>query len=83
MSKPCKTKNGTLQRSVESPTLFSVMINDIFKDISDSYGKSLFADNGAVWVRGRIVVYLFKKLQEGIDKVEKWSCKRAKICQRA
>lgn len=48
VSEPCKTENGTPHASVISPTLFSVMINDIFKEISDSYGKSLFTDDGVV-----------------------------------
>lgn len=51
VSEPCKTENGTPQGSVISPTLFSVMMNDIFKEISDSYGKSLFVDDGVLWVR--------------------------------
>lgn len=39
VSEPCKTENGSPQGSVISPTWFSVMINDIFKEISDSFGK--------------------------------------------
>lgn len=34
VSEPRKVENGTPQGSVVSPTLFSVMINGIFKDMS-------------------------------------------------
>lgn len=45
LSEPYKTETGTLQGSVISPTLFLVMFNDIFKELSDSYGKSFSADD--------------------------------------
>ena len=56
-------ENGTPQRSVISPTLFSVMIN---RGIPAGMGRSLFADDGALWSRGRNVEHIVKKLQEGI-----------------
>lgn len=71
VSEPCKTENETPQGGVVSPTVCSLVINDIFKDVSDSCGKSLLADDGALWVRGKNVDHLVKKLHEGIGKVEK------------
>lgn len=38
-------------------------------------GFSLFADDGAVWKRGRNLEFILKKVQEAIIKVEKWSYK--------
>ena len=37
--------NGTLQGSVISPVLFSIMINDIFSRVPNHFEKSLFADD--------------------------------------
>lgn len=49
--------NGTPQGSVISPVLFNVMINDMFSDLSLGTGKSLFADDGAIWVKGRNIYH--------------------------
>uniref|UniRef100_A0A3B3Q2D7 Reverse transcriptase domain-containing protein n=1 Tax=Paramormyrops kingsleyae TaxID=1676925 RepID=A0A3B3Q2D7_9TELE len=68
-------ENGTPQGSVISPTLFSIMINDIYGHIQGDMGRSLFADDGALWKRGRNVEYIVKKLQEGIQQVERWGIK--------
>lgn len=46
------------------------MINDIFQQIPSSFGKSLFADDGAVWKKGRNLNYLFGQIQEAVDWVE-------------
>lgn len=54
-------ENGTPQGSVCSPILFNIMINDIFDQVNGSVGKSLYADDGALWVRGQNVEYLRKK----------------------
>ena len=45
------TENGVPQGSVCSPLLFSVMINDIFSEVDASLGRSLYADDGALWVK--------------------------------
>lgn len=46
-----KVEHGTPQESVISPTLFSIMINDIFKNVPNDMNRSLFADDGALWKR--------------------------------
>lgn len=68
-------ENGTPQGSVISPVLFNVMINDIFQQIPSSFGKSLFADDGALWKRGRNINYLFEQVQEAVDQVVQWANK--------
>lgn len=40
--------NGTPQGSIISPLLFTVMINDAFKDVDKSIDVALFADDGAM-----------------------------------
>ena len=72
MSDTFRVENGTPQGSVISPTLFLLMINDIFEGIEGGMGRSLFADDGALWKRGRNVEYVARKLQEGIDRVVSW-----------
>lgn len=70
-------KNGTPQGSIASPLLFAMMIYDVFEDLDNGLGFSLFADDGAIWKRGRNIDFIVKKkkkkLQEAITKVEEWS----------
>lgn len=66
-------ENGTPQGSVISPLLFTIMINDVFLDVGPGIGKSLFADDGALWKRGRNIKYTVSKVQEAIGRVEQWS----------
>ena len=75
LSEPMGIENGTPQGSVISPVLFNVMINDIFEQVPSSFGKSLFADDGAVWKKGRNLNYLFGQIQEAVDRVEMWANK--------
>lgn len=49
--------NGTPQGSVISPLLFIIMINYVFSRIDRSMGKSLFADDVAIWFRGKNIEY--------------------------
>ncbi len=66
-------ENGTPQGSVISPLLFSIMINDLFNQVESEVGKSLFADDGALWKRGRNILYINRTMQEVIWKVEEWA----------
>ncbi len=65
--------NGTPQGSVISPILFNLMINDIFERVKPSIGKALYADDGAVWKRGRNLGNVVKGIQESINEDERWS----------
>lgn len=56
-----------------SPILFNVMINDIFSQVGAGVEKSLFADDGALWKRGRNVLYVVKSMQNAIKEVKKWT----------
>lgn len=74
-------ENGTLQCSVYSLLLLNIMINDIFSQFEQSVGKSLCADNGALWIRGHNLSYVNKKMQAAIVEMEKWASKWGfKIC---
>lgn len=46
-------ENGTPQGSVISPVSVNVMVNDIFSRTEGDYGMYLFADDNAIWKRGR------------------------------
>lgn len=41
------------QGSIVSTLLFFIMINEKFGDVENGMRLSLFADDGAVWKRGR------------------------------
>lgn len=68
-------ENGTPQGSACSPILFNIMINDVFAQVDRSIGKSLYADDGALWVRGRNLAYMQGKMQKAIQAVEQWANK--------
>lgn len=74
-SKVYRVENGTPQGSVWSPLLFNIMINDIFSQGIQNVKKSLYADDGAIWMQGRNLSYVNKKMQVAINEVEKWASK--------
>ena len=69
MSNGTCVENGTPQGSGISLVLFNVMVNDNFKDIGSGFGFSLFADDGAVWKRGRNIKHITEKIQEALNKI--------------
>ncbi|XDV52299.1 hypothetical protein PO909_021042 [Leuciscus waleckii] len=73
VSRRYMVENGTPQGSVISPILFSIMINDVFSQVQGDIGQSLFADDGALWKRGRNINHIKGKIQEAINVVERWS----------
>lgn len=50
-----KSMNAT---SVCSPILFNIMINSFFSEVDASLGRSFYADNGTIWVRGRNTAFV-------------------------
>ena len=72
MSNGTCVENGTPQGSGISLVLFNVMVNDNFKDIGSGFGFSLFADDGAVWKRGRNIKHITEKIQEALNKIMDW-----------
>ena len=72
LSSQLTVNNGTPQGSVISPLLYILMINDIFARVPGGIGRSLFADDGALWKRGRNVEAGVRHVQGAIDEVEQW-----------
>ncbi|CAJ1057143.1 RNA-directed DNA polymerase from mobile element jockey [Xyrichtys novacula] len=72
ISSKYEVRNGTPQGSVVSPLLFLIMINDVFSEVPADIGSSLFADDGALWKRGRNTKHLVTKVQTAIDGVTEW-----------
>ena len=72
MSNKYMVGNGTPVGSVISPLLFIIMINYVFSKVPEDIGSSLFADDGALWKRGRNVNHNISKVQSAIDGVTEW-----------
>lgn len=51
------------------------MINYIFSKVDRSIGRSLFADDGALWLRGRNKKLIMGKMPKAVDEVVKCSYK--------
>lgn len=49
------------------------MINDIFSDIDIDINAALYADDGAIWKRGRNINHVIKNMQGALQIVERWS----------
>lgn len=67
--------NGIPQGSVISPILFNIMINYIFSKFDGCIKSALYADDGAIWMRGRNVSYVLGNIRKAIREVEMWSYK--------
>jgi hypothetical protein len=62
--------NGIPQGSATSPILFSIMIKDVFSNVGRVIVATLYADDGAIWKRGRNVSHVIKSIQQAIVDVE-------------
>lgn len=67
MSRKYRVDNGTPQGSVINPLLFSIVINDVFSPVHYDIGGSLFADDGALWKRGKNVSHVKQKIHGDLD----------------
>ncbi len=73
LSQMANAENGTPQGIAISPILFNMMINDVFEGIHPGISTALYADDGAMWKRGKNVKYIVHKILEAMAGVEKWS----------
>jgi len=72
-SDPFSLQRGVPQGSVVSPTLFSLMINDLFKEMPEGVQHSLFADDGSIWLVGKDLAATAANLQQAVTKIEQWT----------
>lgn len=56
--------NGIPQGSAISPILFNIMINDIFENVGTGIGYALYADDGAIWKRGKNIRHVINSVSE-------------------
>ena len=49
------------------------MINEFFSLVDQDVGRSLYADDGALWIRGRNVSFVKRKVQAAVGQVEGWT----------
>ena len=72
-------ENGLPQGSCLSPTLFNIMINDLFDTVPPNIEYSLFADDCAIWCVDSDSQHSIPRLQRALDKIEEWSRKNGCI----
>ena len=72
-------QNGLPQGSCISPTLFNIMINDLFDTVPPNIEYSLFADDCAIWCTDRDSEHSVPRLQEALTNIEHWSKKNGFI----
>ena len=68
-------KNGVPQGGVLSPTLFSIYIDDIVRDLDSGIDCSLFADDLAIWCQEDTPNQCREKIQSALHVIEKWTKK--------
>uniref|UniRef100_A0A2P2I0P6 RNA-directed DNA polymerase from mobile element jockey n=1 Tax=Hirondellea gigas TaxID=1518452 RepID=A0A2P2I0P6_9CRUS len=65
--------SGVPQGSVLSPTLFTILINDLFAQLPPGVSHSLYADDGALWITGSSLPELTNTMQLALNIIENWS----------
>ncbi len=62
-------------RKCMQPNISYIMINYMCINVKGDIGRALFADDGAIWKRGRHIACVSQRLQKAVDKVEVWANK--------
>ena len=65
--------NGVPQGSVLSPTIFSLVINNVFSHCPAHVKYSLYADDGAFWLKTKNLAEGLNTAQGVLDKLNLWS----------
>ena len=68
-------EEGVLQGSVLSVTLFNMKINKITLYLSPGVDRSLYIDNPLICCRSKYIHTIVHKLQQCLDKINKWEWK--------
>lgn len=68
-----KIPEGVPQGGVISPTLFTIFINDISKNLSIYIRHALHADDVAIWSRSEILSVATRRIQSAVDMISQWA----------
>jgi hypothetical protein len=67
--------SGVPQGSVFSPTLFAILINDLFADMPKDIAHSLYADDGALWCCHKDLAEATTLMQSALNQLIPWTHK--------
>jgi ribonuclease HI len=65
--------SGVPQGSVFSPTLFTIIINDLFAGMPDGIAHSLYADDGALWCCHEDLAEATNLMQSALNQIITWT----------
>ena len=73
LSDTYKQDNGIVQGGVISPILFNLAIDSLVDELPQGIQYAVYADDITIWVQGRRVPKLIRKMQRALIKVGEWS----------
>ena len=59
-----RVENGTPQGSAISSVLFNIKINKKFSNLDGCIKSALYADDGAIWMRGRNISHVIGNIKK-------------------
>ncbi len=75
ISDPQYVQNGTAQGSVISPTLFNIMIDDIFENKLAQIQTAKYVDDAAIWTSSKTIGTAKRRVQETLTQIQHWASK--------